>query len=246
MDLWAALNLQIGDVIALVGGGGKTTSLLALGLAGRRRSVKTLLTTTTQMFFPDGLPVIFGNEQGEAVIQLLRTETVVFWADKREGPKVKGVCPEILCRLPLSETVTVIEADGAKGKPLKGHRDYEPVIPSCTTLVVPVVGLDGVGQPLSEETVHRPELAAAVMGIRQGETVTAEAAARLLIHSRGLMKGVPPKARVVPLLNKATADKRPAVAEIITNLRALNAPFSQVVFGEMGVKEPWLEAVNLW
>ena len=43
-----------------------------------------------------------------------------------------------------------MEGDGAKGKSFKAPREYEPVIPIETTLVIPVLGVDALGQPLDE------------------------------------------------------------------------------------------------
>ena len=93
----------------------------------------------------------------------------------------------------------LIEADGSRMRPFKAPADHEPVIPDCATLVVPVVGIDIIGKPLTEKYVHRPEL---VARIHPGKTVTPEMVAAVLAHSQGGRKGVPAGARVVPLINK--------------------------------------------
>ena len=73
----------------------------------------------------------------------------------------------------------LVEADGAKMLPLKAHAEYEPVIPECASLVVCVVGIDGVGLPVSE-TCHRPNRYAELAGISQEHQVTPEAVAAVL------------------------------------------------------------------
>ena len=43
------------------------------------------------------------------------------------------------------------EADGAARKPIKAPNATEPVIPTSTTLIVAVVGVDALNSPLSQE-----------------------------------------------------------------------------------------------
>ena len=93
----------------------------------------------------------------------------------------------------------VNEADGAAGRPLKAPREGEPVIPDNTTLLVPVMGIDGMGRPLDEETVFRSAIASRLLDLPIGSTVTEEVIARLMGE---LIKRGPAGARVVPLINK--------------------------------------------
>jgi probable selenium-dependent hydroxylase accessory protein YqeC len=119
--------------------------------------------------------------------------------------KLRGVSPDLLCQIAaegLADAI-LVEADGAKGRSLKAPAHYEPVVPFCTTLLVPMAGLDAVGQPLSTAIVHRPERVRALTGLHPGDHITPAVVARVLIHPNGGLKGAPPAARVVILLNKA-------------------------------------------
>ncbi|MEE8472066.1 MAG: selenium cofactor biosynthesis protein YqeC, partial [Dehalococcoidia bacterium] len=100
----------------------------------------------------------------------------------------------------------IIEADGAAGRPFKAPRSHEPVIPDQCDLVVPIVGIDAVGKVLGEEWVHRAERVAALASIDLGQPVTAEVVATVMLHPQGNIKGAPPGARVVPLINKVDDD----------------------------------------
>jgi probable selenium-dependent hydroxylase accessory protein YqeC len=93
----------------------------------------------------------------------------------------------------------VNEADGAAGRPLKAPRGGEPVIPKNTTLLVPIIGIDGMGCPLDEERVFRSAIASRLLNMPIGSTVTEDAIVRLVME---WIKSGPAGARVVPLINK--------------------------------------------
>ena len=88
-------------------------------------------------------------------------------------------------------------------RPFKAPAGHEPVIPASTSLVVPVVGLDIVGQPLQPDTTHRAELVSQLSGTPLGETITTQTVAAVLAHPQGGLKNAPAGARLIPLLNKA-------------------------------------------
>jgi probable selenium-dependent hydroxylase accessory protein YqeC len=53
----------------------------------------------------------------------------------------------------------LIEADGSKQLPIKAWADHEPVLPTCTSMVLILAGLSCLEKPLSA-ACHRPHLAA--------------------------------------------------------------------------------------
>jgi len=127
-------------------------------------------------------------------------------------------------------TAILIEADGSRMRSFKAPAAHEPVIPEITTLVVPVVGADIFGQALTAERVHRPELVRALTGAGEGALVTPELVAQLLMHPQGGLKGIPPGARVVPLLNKVeTAEELAAARETAGHLLEHSAIHSVVI-----------------
>jgi probable selenium-dependent hydroxylase accessory protein YqeC len=105
------------------------------------------------------------------------------------------------------------------------------VIPSATTLLVPVAGLDAVGRCVDEATVHRPHLLARICGIPLGSVITAAVVAAALAHRQGGLKRCPPGARAVPLVNKADDDAGLQLAEKIGNLLLESPLISHVVAG---------------
>lgn len=215
MKLSRALRVNPGEVIALVGAGGKTTAmfLLANELAPRMR---VLTTTTTRIFAAQikHAPVhVAFNPERQSITDLLpqldraiaaHGQALVIGQTDPASDKVFGLSPDMIDALAGSGHFDVIinEADGSRMRPLKAPAAHEPVIPGSTTLVVPIAGLDVLGQPLSDATAHRAEFIGRLIGIAVGQPVTADAVAAVLCHPEGGLKNVPAQARVVPLLNK--------------------------------------------
>ncbi|MCS7009770.1 MAG: selenium cofactor biosynthesis protein YqeC, partial [Anaerolineales bacterium] len=106
----------------------------------------------------------------------------------------------------------LIEADGARQRPLKAPADHEPVIPPFVATVLVVAGISGIWQPLDETHVHRPHLFARLSGLEIGTPITPEACARVLSHPEGGLKGIPPQARRLLLLNQADTEQQQAIA----------------------------------
>lgn len=227
MNLSRALGITAGDVVAFVGGGGKTTAMFQLAneLAPRLR----VLTTTTTRIFAAQIKrspahVTFNSAQQTAADILPHLDAalaahgqvlLIGQADPASG-KAFGLPPEIIDALAASGRFDVIlnEADGSRMRPLKAPAAHEPVIPAGTTLVVPVVGLDVLGQPLGDNTVHRAGLVSQLSGTAIGQPVTTGTVAALLCHPDGGLKHIPVQARVAPLLNKVDISRSGASPEV--------------------------------
>ncbi len=217
MKLSRSLRIQPGEVVALTGGGGKTSLMFRLaGELAQPGRFHVLTTTSTRIFaaqislapasvsfdpqqetLPDILPALDRAlaEHGQVLL--------IGQADPDSG-KAFGVPPETIDRLAESGRFQLVinEADGSRMRPFKAPAAHEPVIPACTTLVSPVVGLDVLDRPLNSESVHRPELVAQLSGTPPEQPITAETVAAVLCHPQGGLKNVPPAARIVPVINK--------------------------------------------
>ena len=212
MNLSAALGIHSREVVALVGAGGKTAALYRLAHELLVENQRVLATTTTHMRAPGpglGWPLVVEpapEARLQAAAQALAAHGRVLVAAGRtaeDRDKLCGVPPAEVPALAGLADVTLIEADGARGLHLKAPAGHEPVIPAATTLVVPVVGLQAVGQPLGPAIAHRPELVGALLGLAPGAELETEHLAAVLLSERGGLKGVPAQARIVPLINQA-------------------------------------------
>lgn len=239
MNLELAFSLREKEVVALVGGGGKTTLLFALGEELSRPGERVLLTTTTRIWAPppSGSFSRVCSADLREIIKLVsedrgRAPCVLIAREKERTGKLRGVSPdwvEELARLPGVSRV-IVEADGAAGRPLKAPREGEPVFPRNTSLVIPVVGIDALGAPLDEDHVFRSPLAARLLGVEIGTEVTPAMAADLLAEAAGKR---PSLSRVIPFINKldipGTLDRARELARILLSHESLRA--EKIVLG---------------
>lgn len=240
-----AFNLRShNELVAFVGGGGKTSLLFALGAAlpGRR-----ILSTTTRIFTAQmsrAEEVVFftaeGAKDAEAKIsEALDRLGICLVVGGVAGDKAVGVPPELpgtwLARPDVD--FVLVEADGSRMRPIKAPAAHEPVIPPETTLVVPVVGIDALDGRFADVT-HRPEIAAELLGSVIDEQLSVGDVARLMAHPQGGLKGVPDGARVVPFINKVeTAVQLNAARQIAQQL--LHTPrIERVLLGATKTDQP--------
>ena len=165
MALQAALDIRPG-LTSIIGGGGKSTLLLSLGKELSKAGHKTILCTSTHMLPQPDVPLA---KEVEHVVELFRKAPLVCFGVLGEDGKLHQETPikDILC---LADYV-LCEADGSKHLPLKAHAPHEPNIPYETKRLVYVVGLDGIGQPISR-VAHRPSLYAALLGADEEHIVS--------------------------------------------------------------------------
>ena len=252
--LQKAFNLHdTNELIAIVGGGGKTSLMFALAnsLPGR-----IVATTTTRIFAAQmklAAATVFFTAEGaedaaffERVSEKLDAfgQCLVIGEVGERGEKAFGIPLELSGQLLARPDIdfVLVEADGSRMRPIKAPAEHEPVIPPDTTVVVPVVGMDALERPLSE-IAHRPEKVEELL-IIDGQLsivngmLTAEAVARLLTHPLGGLKNVPNAARVIPLLNKVDSEERLSAAREIAQVTLKEARIEQVILGAMQADEP--------
>lgn len=192
--LASALRIEPG-ITAIIGSGGKSTLLKALGLELMRAGGRVLLCTTTHMFPVAGVPWDGSSRRldaapwkpGAAHVPGCTCEACAGLArgsicqagvlDPKTGKLSAPAEP--LGGLAQRFNYVLVEADGSKRLPLKAHAAWEPVIPSGTANVVWVVGASGLGKPINE-AVHRPALFCERCGCEPTDIATPERVAQVL------------------------------------------------------------------
>lgn len=227
------------EVISLVGGGGKTTAMLRLAKELSHTGKRVIFTTTTHTS-PSGFPLIrYSSVLSEKIIKDIEK---TMWTDpafvaKRivRGEKIKGITTQQVDTLnrEVSFDYMIIEADGARRKPLKAPHRYEPQVPKCTTLFIPVIGYDSVGKRLNQEEIHRPQLVARIIKKPLNSIITHEDIIKLLQSPLGLMKGRPPATRTSVIINKVTPVRSRVAEELSLQILKQVPGIKSVVCGEV-------------
>ncbi len=217
LSLFSALSVKPPLVIAFIGGGGKTALMGILAQEMINLGHKVLLTTTTKIYpYPD-LPHIYIDDSADIIKRLKKHFTLnnIAVLGKRPGfdHKITGIDKELIQVLYNSLDISIlVEADGSRGKPLKGFADYEPVLPACADLVLPVIGADALGKTADSSTVHRLEQFHRIVGtsgikpLLIDETVLAKTY-NYMAHL-GLIQS--PQAKIIFILNKYDLISKPA------------------------------------
>jgi probable selenium-dependent hydroxylase accessory protein YqeC len=235
VSLLATLAVGRGDVVAVVGAGGKTTLVHRLADEARRAGLRALVTSTTHMgSLPEAVtgPVIFddaGDPRAALEDALRRHGRATLLGRPLRADKLEGVTAERVAALaPLADLV-LVEADGARGRSLKLPAAHEPVVPRTATLLLVLAALDVVGAALDEARVHRVELVAEACGRAPGETLGPEDVARALGAAGGYLSRVPAGARAGVFLNKV--EDRASLAAAAEIAARLVPPYAFVAAG---------------
>ncbi|MDW7755274.1 MAG: selenium cofactor biosynthesis protein YqeC, partial [Brevefilum sp.] len=208
MKLAKALNLSSGDSVAFAGAGGKTSAMIALA---RELDPPVVLTTTThlgvwQAGFADIHMVVTKPEEIRSDL-LNEKKIILVTGPAGDDDRLRGLSGKSLEKLQFlckqSQVYLLIEADGARLRPVKAPAHYEPVIPTDVDRVVVLAGLTALGKPLDEILVHRPEIFTEVTGLKENEIINAENLVTLLGSEEGGLKGVPDDCKKDLFLNQA-------------------------------------------
>jgi probable selenium-dependent hydroxylase accessory protein YqeC len=241
---------QAGGVVSLVGAGGKTTLMFRLAGELAQNGERVLTTTTTKILWPtegQSAHVVVSADVRDVIKKAekcLATHSHVTAGRGNLVPeeKLTGFDPSEIEQIREAGLFRwiLVEADGAAGRPLKAPADYEPVVPTCSSLVVGVVGLDGVGQPLDERHVFRHDLFSRISGLPVGSPVTEESIACVIEHPEGLFKGCPAEAGRLVLLNKAEDSRTREAGQRIVSLLSGSGKgrIEKVVIGAIGGEPP--------
>jgi probable selenium-dependent hydroxylase accessory protein YqeC len=252
--LTEALGVQAKEVISLVGAGGKTTLMFRLAQELFLSGKNVVTTTTTKILEPTSgeTNFLFIDPDARRIKNFVQCHLDQYHhitvAQERLGSgKLKGISPDLVNELWAFRGMDaiIVEADGAAGRPVKAPREEEPVIPLSTTLVVAMVGVDGMGMVINEENVFQPERVSTMTGIPMGERLTDEAIAILMTHPEGIFKGTPSSSRVIAFFNKVDIPNGVVKAKRIARkvFERKHQQIERVVLGQLKNEPPIAEVI---
>jgi molybdenum cofactor cytidylyltransferase len=219
-NLANAIRLTPSSRVALVGAGGKTTILFRIAHdyidSAKAGKQSILLSTSThlaagQVQQADLHIIVQRIEDFDAFQSQLPPGLILFTGQftttAEYEDRALGLSDEMLTSLRLladkHHVPLLIEADGARKRPLKAPADHEPAIPIFCNTVLVVAGLSGLGQSLTPEWVHRPEQFALISGLQIGQTISEQDLLRVLLHEEAGQKNIPANARRIVLFTQA-------------------------------------------
>ena len=221
------INVEETPVIAVVGGGGKTSLIyrLAEELLAQHKTV--IISTTTHMAYERARPFADGGEP-EKVKELLKAFGYAVAAVKTDNGVKVGSLPyarmKELCALC---DVLLIEADGSRRLPVKVPEQWEPVIPDFADMVIGVIGLDCLGVPI-RQTAHRVERTAEFLGKSPDAPVTLQDIIKIVSSDAGLLKNVEDRAYRVYLNKVDVLEKKEDAEMIVTGLKDIVAAYGSL------------------
>jgi len=263
MQLFDALELEDGEMVCFVGAGGKTGLMLRLADERASRGRRVLVTTSTRMYarqLQGCGHLVLEQEAGKLLARLDDAwrsaaasgglmpvsgggSLVAAGAGLTEDGKVVGLSREALDairRSGLFDSI-LVEADGARGKPLKAPALHEPVLPFLASCIVAVVGADALGSSLTGQNVHRWRLAAELAGQDPGSVVTVSTILKIINRYRDLARQGAPGCRFISAVNKADGQELTGRAREIA--RCLSQSMERVLVTSTVLGDPVLEVL---
>lgn len=247
MKLHRAFDIVRGDVVAFIGAGGKTSTLLNLGHELAEMGWRVTATTTTRINADqlDLMPYAITPGEGMGMLSKALSEFgFVFVYDQIRSGYVYGPPQDYVSQLldSVDSDVMLVEADSARGLPLKAPFDDEPLIPPETSLVVPITSVSVLGQELDEEHVYNAQAIIDRYGFGEGQRIKSPWVAQVLRDEELGLARVPENTRVVALLNQVTAHGyERARARLIARLILRSKRVHSVAIGSVRGANPIFE-----
>ncbi|MFQ5822156.1 MAG: selenium cofactor biosynthesis protein YqeC [bacterium] len=211
MHFYNLINLDLnklkGQVVSVIGGGGKSTLIERIGKEVMDQGLKVILTSTTKFQAMPDIELVLQSQNKDYLSNLtniLENKKIVLLAkDFYKGERLLGIETGDFSELRKIADTILIEADGCRQRSLKTHKEYEPVIPEISTTVIIICGANIVRETLNAETVHRAELFSQKWNLPLGTLLTAEIVARELLSRDSYLRYIPKNAAVSIFINKA-------------------------------------------
>lgn len=186
MTLGRLLEINRGDIVTVVGAGGKTSLITYLTKAYSSTN-KVLLTTTTKIYLPkksDYNNKIMSTNLSHTFIK----EGVTLYGQYINNEnKVIGVSFKDLDIIIKNFDYSFIEGDGSKHKKLKGWNEYEPLVYPKTTKNIGVLDISSYGMCINDRNIHRLDQFLKICGEHNGK-IDLENLKNVVLNKNGLFK----------------------------------------------------------
>lgn len=191
--------------VGILGGGGKTALLHALGNELSNHYDHVMLSSLTKAGISKDHNVHFYSDFEDETKResLLKVNPLYIMAAQESEHKLTGLDSDQLENIHAASDLTLFECDGARKKPIKAHQPFDPVIPHYATHAIIVVGADAVGAKVDGKLVHRPELFRELWDVNANHLLDPVFIARVLTSEYGYLQKVPKGVKLTYFVNKA-------------------------------------------
>jgi probable selenium-dependent hydroxylase accessory protein YqeC len=234
------------SLVNFVGGGGKTGLIYKL-MEEYCSQGPVLFTTTTRIHPPDASQeVVVLSSDNLPLLKLMihriggdcagRPYKIAVTRSFMSPNLLRGLPPDFNNTLDRSLfPIFLNEGDGAASFSIKLPRKGEPVLMENAGYLVPMIGFDCLNLPLGPAVLFRFQAFAERFSLREGEPLTPELAARILMHRQGVCKDWKAGAEIIPFINKVDHAAQDAAARELAMLILKNGnfPVKRVLFGSV-------------
>lgn len=239
MDVVEALEAQRGTT-CVVGAGGKKTTMATLAAALER----AVVTATVRIpIFDDWVDRVVVTEDPVTAVETADGWPLGVVPEREREDRYLGYDRETVAELSDLDVPVLVKADGARMRRFKAPNEREPQLPESAATVVPIASAHVVGQPLTEDRVHRVQRVAALTGLDPGDEIRPADVATVLASDRGGCKDVPDDATVIPLINMVDDDDLEGTGRRIAAEIHKRADVPRVVLTEMRAERPLVAVV---
>jgi probable selenium-dependent hydroxylase accessory protein YqeC len=246
MHIQSALAAE--GVVAVVGAGGKKTTMYALA----DRIERAVVTATVRIpIFDEHVASVTVTDDPVGTVERTTAWPVGVVPEREREDRYLGYETAVVDDLAAADAAdaVLVKADGARMRQFKAPSEREPQIPASADTVVPIAAARVVGETLDGEHVHRPERVAALTDRDVGESIEPADVAAVLASEKGGLKSVPTGATVVPLINMVDdAELTDLGHEIATEVLRLTAEADhdvpRVVLARMIDDDPVVDVVE--
>lgn len=178
-----------GDIISIVGSGGKTSMLFSLARE-LKNSFNVLITTSTKIFIPnpEDYDYLYTNvdsfmEDGAGHVCGI---TVVSGGFDSLNNKLLGMDDNDLGKISDKFDIVIIEADGSRNLPLKGWKQNEPPVLSKTNKTIGIIPISIMDKLIDESFIYGFEEFKKLLG--GARYIDCKAIRKICFHREGLFK----------------------------------------------------------
>lgn len=235
MKLKSLFELDKGSIVSIVGAGGKTTLMFSLA-EELRKNYKVLVTTTTKIYKPQK------NQYDYIALDTLclsnfkdenNTGVYLYGNGFNDEGKLLGVSCDMLNMQASYFDYVLVEADGSRGKSIKGWKEDEPVICCNTHKTIGVLDIQSLEKVINNDNVHRLMEFKEITNSQEGELIREEHIISLVFHPNGLFKNA--KGERILFINKVEREVDFKNTKILlNNINRKNSGYiHKIVYGNL-------------